>query len=134
MTLTGGCLCGAARYQVEGEIGEAGICHCKNCQRQSGTAFSVNIAVQRRDVTLSGELKTFVDSSDSGEEVLRRFCANCGSPLFSELSRFPDMIVIKTGTLDDTSAIKPAFEVWSKRKQCWVAFDHTYPSFVENSR
>lgn len=96
------------------------ICHCKNCQRQGGGAFSVNVVVPADAVTTNGDLKSFLDKADSGNTVERQFCAECGSPIFSRLSANPDIAIIKAGTLDDTSGLQPSGEVWCDSAQAWV--------------
>src|ERR1700761_4660170 len=75
---TGGCLCGSVRYSYDGEPVFAGICHCRNCQKQAGTAFSVVVAVPKPAFSLAGKLKTYNDTGDSGQAVQRNFCPECG--------------------------------------------------------
>ena len=119
-TMTGGCLCGRVRYSVSGDAVMQVNCHCKNCQRQSGSAFSTIIGVPEGALSIEGEFKTFDDQGESGEAVLRDFCPNCGSPLFSRVAVAPGLIFIKVGTLDDTSGFTPAMHLWTKSKQHWV--------------
>ena len=118
--LTGGCLCGQVRYSVSGEPAMQVNCHCKNCQRQSGSAFSTIIGVPEGALTIEGEFKTYDDKGESGEAVLRDFCPDCGSPLFSRVAVAPGLIFIKVGTLDDTTSFEPAMHLWTKSKQHWV--------------
>lgn len=132
MALTGGCLCGQARYTVESEPLFTGVCHCKNCQRQAGSAFSILIGVPKAAVTLTGNLKTFVDTADSGEPVHRQFCETCGSPLFSLVPAQPDMTFIKAGTLDDTSILKPESHFWCDSAQPWFEIDESIQTFAKN--
>ena len=132
MAITGGCLCGQVRYEISGEPMFTAICHCKNCQRQSGAAYSVNLGVPSQAFNLSGQLKTFVDTGESGGEVMRRFCANCGSPLISEVASAPAMVILKAGTLDDTSSVKPGVEVWCASRQPWVPASTDRPCFDRN--
>ncbi|HEY9010391.1 MAG TPA: GFA family protein, partial [Devosia sp.] len=80
MTVTGGCLCGAVRYEVSGEIGPAGYCHCEDCRRVSGSAFGVSVRVPRTAFRIvSGTPKSFTKTGDSGRLVARHFCGDCGS-------------------------------------------------------
>ncbi len=110
--LTGGCLCGAVRYEAEGKpLGQA-ICHCRNCQKQAGSAFSVLISVETAQLRVAGEPKLYVDHGDSGAPVHRHFCGACGSPLFSVLPSNPGVTHIKAGTLDDPSILKPRVHIW----------------------
>lgn len=118
--MTGGCLCGQVRYSVDGDAAMQVNCHCKNCQRQSGSAFSTIMGVAQDGLTIEGEFKTYDDQGESGEAVLRDFCPNCGSPLFSRVAVAPGLVFIKVGTLDDTSNFAPAMHLWSRSKQHWV--------------
>ncbi|MEN9682600.1 MAG: hypothetical protein RLZZ427_351 [Pseudomonadota bacterium] len=132
---TGGCLCGAVRYSVAAEPLMQVICHCKNCQRQSGSAWSMIAGVPETAVTITGALTTYEDHGDSGGGVLRQFCGTCGSPLFSRVASAPGMLFIKAGTLDDTSAFAPAVQIWTKSRQHWIeqAGDMvTVPAFAAN--
>jgi hypothetical protein len=131
MSKTGGCLCGKVRYEIAVEPVVTAICHCKNCQKQSGAAFSVNLGIPAAAITLKGELKTFIDSAESGGEVRRSFCANCGSPLVSAIASSPELVFLKAGTLDDTSAVQPVVEVWCNSRQPWVE-PSARPSFPKN--
>ncbi|ABC64034.1 GFA family protein [Erythrobacter litoralis] len=117
---SGGCLCGKVRYSVVADPAMAVNCHCKNCQRQSGSAFSTIIGVPDGSVSIEGEYKTYEDHGESGQEVLRDFCGNCGSPLFNRVAATPGLIWIKVGTLDDTADFTPAMHLWTKSKQHWL--------------
>ncbi len=116
---TGGCLCGEIRYTLNAEPQVCVTCHCKNCQRQAGTALSIIIGVPEDAVEITGSVKTYNDTGDSGATVRRQFCGTCGSPVFTRLEQ-PGMMFIKAGTLDDTSDLKPAFHCYTKSKQDWV--------------
>ncbi len=120
MGLTGGCLCGAIRYEVASEPLLCVTCHCKNCQRQAGSALSIIVGIPEHALTVSGEVKTYNDTGDSGATVRRQFCENCGSPVFTRLDNSDGMMFIKAGTLDDTSSLQPAFHCYTKSKQDWV--------------
>jgi hypothetical protein len=98
-----------------------GVCHCKDCQKQAGTAFSVVVAVPATTLSVEGELKTYEGRGDSGQPVWRRFCPGCGSPIVSEGAALPGMIIIKAGTLDDTSWLQPTMEVYCDSKQPWIS-------------
>jgi hypothetical protein len=127
---TGQCLCGAIKYEMTSDPVVAGICHCKNCQRQAGSAFSTLVGVPRGSLKFSGdELKLYNDqTADSGGEVRRFFCGTCGSPLYSLTEGQPDMAYVKSGTLDDTSGFAPQFNVWCDSKQDWVDLPEGVPA------
>jgi hypothetical protein len=120
MGLTGGCLCGNVRYELTTDPLMCVTCHCKNCQRQAGSALSIIIGVPQGSVEVQGEVKTYNDTGDSGATVGRQFCENCGSPVFTQVAHPPGVMFIKAGTLDDTSSLKPSFHCYTKSKQDWV--------------
>lgn len=119
--MAGGCLCGKIRYSTEAEPVFTAICHCRNCQKQVGTAFSVIVGVPKPALSLTGELKSFADKGESGQAVYRNFCPDCGSPVTTAVDAMPDLIFIKAGTLDDTSKLKPTMEIFCSSAQPWVA-------------
>lgn len=132
MTMTGQCLCGAVSYSVSGEPQMSGVCHCKNCQRQSGSAYSVLFAVANDQLNIEGDLTTYEDTSDTGNIVERHFCGKCGSPLLSTLPTQPGMTFVKAGTLDDTSHLNPQVHFWTKSSQDWVTIDPNIPQIEGN--
>ena len=110
------------------------ICHCKNCQKQAGSAFSTLAGIKKLDFELNGEPKIYVDTvTDSGASVERFFCGTCGSPIYSALPSQPDVIYLKTGTLDDTSEFKPSIHVWASTKQNWVEIDKNIAQLQKQS-
>jgi hypothetical protein len=110
--IEGGCLCGAVRYTAPDPVLQA-VCHCKNCQKQAGTAYSIVVGVPADALKVTGELAVYEDTADSGNTVLRKFCPKCGSPIYSEPPGSP-LAFIKAGTLDDTSMVAPPVHVWAK--------------------
>lgn len=115
----GGCLWGQVRYSAQTDPAFVGVCHCKNCQKQSGTAFSVVLAIPKSAISIQGQLKTYHGKGDSGQPVLRRFCPECGSPIITEVSLMPDLTMIKAGTLDDTSWLDPTMHIFCDSAQRW---------------
>lgn len=132
MTMTGQCLCGAVSYSIEGELQMCGVCHCKNCQRQAGSSYSVLFAVADDQIEISGDLTTYDDHADSGNVVHRHFCGTCGSPVKTSLPTQPGMTFIKAGTLDDTSVLHPQIHFWTGSKQPWVEIDPDVPQMEGN--
>jgi hypothetical protein len=127
----GGCLCGNVRYEFEPDPLFTGICHCRNCQRQAGSAFSVVVAIPETALKITGDsLACFQDrGEDSGQPVLRWFCRDCGSPIKSDLSSAPGISFIKAGTLDDVSWLAPTLEVWCDSAQPWLRLDASLQAF-----
>lgn len=120
MANTGGCLCGKIRYTLNADPLLCVTCHCKNCQRQAGSALSIIIGVPEDSIEVEGEVTTYNDTGDSGATVRRQFCNTCGSPVFTRVETPAGMMFIKAGTLDDTSSLEPAFHCYTKSKQNWV--------------
>jgi hypothetical protein len=122
MTMTGHCQCGQITYELTGDLIATAVCHCDHCQRQGGSAFSVNLIAMEPQITVTGTLSTFEDRGDLGDavHVHRKFCGSCGSPIYSLMEVPPGLIAVKAGTLDDTSEVNPTVEAWCERKQPWV--------------
>ncbi|MGE5270529.1 MAG: GFA family protein [Thiohalocapsa sp.] len=118
--LTGGCLCGRVRYTLSGEPAFTALCHCKNCQRYTGSAFEAVVVYPSAAVSLQGELKTYHDTGDSGKQVRRRFCPNCGSGVIAEVDIMPGVTIVLAGTLDDASSYTPGMEIYCGSAQPWV--------------
>jgi hypothetical protein len=120
MTTTGGCLCGAIRYELAGEPVFQVACHCRDCQYTSGGAPTLAVVVPRAALKITkGEARTHWVTADSGAKVGRSFCAQCGTPIFSEPSGIGEIAVIKVGSLDDPSAFKVQADIWMKSAQPW---------------
>jgi len=132
---TGQCLCGDVKYAISADPAMSVVCHCKNCQRQAGSAFSTIWAVPKAAVTFSGtSAKCYEDkTSESGGVVERYFCGECGSPIYSGLSAQPDMMYIKTGTLDNADDFIPALHLWADSKQPWVDIPADIPTLAKQS-
>ena len=117
----GGCLCGAVRYVLDGEPQAAAICHCRHCQRQSGSLFSFNLFIAEADFEQHGETKIFEDRGDSGQPSYRHFCASCGSPLFTKVAMMPGQVLVKAGTLDRLKGLpSPQVEIYTDRAVEWL--------------
>jgi len=132
MATTGQCLCGAVKYEIAKLPARTGVCHCKNCQRQAGSAFSTIGAVPKTELTLTAaEPKLYEDGDTaSGRTVQRYFCVVCGSPIYSVIASRPGTVFIKTGTMDDTSAFEPQFHLWCESKQDWVTLGEGVPTMA----
>ncbi len=118
--IEGGCLCSAIRYTSEAEPLATVICNCINCQKQTGAAYSLNIVLPKGALDVQGEMTTYVDTGDSGKTLDRNFCGRCGSSISSEPSAVGTITVLKAGTLDDTSWVKPVMEIYCDSAQAWT--------------
>lgn len=133
MRIEGACLCGSVHYTCDAEPVLTLLCHCKHCQRTSGSPYSVDVAVPRGALKVTGNLTSYADKGDdSGLRVVRRFCPSCGSPIVSDLDATPDLLWIKAGTLHDSSWLKPQMNIWTDSAQPWASIDRSLPSFGRN--
>lgn len=127
---SGGCLCGAVRYEVTAEPVAFMLCHCRDCQYMSGGEPAAVVVVPKQAFALTkGTVKRYAVKGESGHTVTRQFCGECGTPLFSELEGMPHLWAIKAGSLDDPSWLKPTAFLWSKSAQPWAHKDAAVPSF-----
>lgn len=101
--ISGGCLRGKVRYSSDAEPIFTGLCHCGNCQKESGSAFAIVVAVPQPQLSIKGTLQTYTDKGDSGKAMYRRFCPTCGSTVVDEAEAMPGVVMIQAGTLDDAS-------------------------------
>ncbi len=125
-TIAGGCACGKIRYEFPSSPIMSVNCHCRDCQRASGSAFAADIIVNAADwKLLCGAPKFFDKKADSGNIVSRGFCSDCGSPLIVTEAVAPDIITINVGSLDDPSWYEPESDWWTKSAQAW---DHMNPA------
>lgn len=128
--LTGGCACGAVRYECSAEPMMSANCYCKDCQRSTGGAFASVLIVPRAAFKMTkGEAKQYEVTGDSGSKVSRGFCVNCGSPILSLLLGNPTIMAIKAGSLDDPAKFKPAANVYMSSAPPWAPVLHDLPKF-----
>jgi hypothetical protein len=126
--ITGRCLCGGVTYRADAEPVVQAVCHCTDCQRQTGNPFSVIVGVPRAALEVEGStLASFSTTGDDhGGETERNFCSACGSPVFSVAAVMPELVFIKAGSLDDASWLEPSVEAWTRSAQPWSPrFEHT---------
>ena len=127
MTITGGCQCGAVRYEIAGSNPPVYLCHCRECQKQSASACGISLPISRERFSISGETATWERQSHSGAVTRCHFCKNCGTRLYHSSTDNPERLTVKGGSLDDTSAIMPLAHLWVSRKQPWIVIDDDVP-------
>jgi hypothetical protein len=125
---TGGCMCGAVRYECSAEPLYMGNCHCRDCQQATGTAYAAAMLVPRNAVAIAGKVNYYDVTGDSGNIVGRGFCSNCGSRLFSK-PPIPEFMGIMAGSLDDPSCFKPQADVYVASAQPWDCMNSELPKF-----
>jgi hypothetical protein len=122
MKMDGHCVCGSITYTCDSDPKFTAVCHCRNCQRQTGAGVSLVVGVADEDLKIEGDsLKTVVTQGEEhGTNTNRSFCSQCGSPIVSRIDAMPGLAFIKAGTLNDTSWLKPTLELWCESAQPWV--------------
>ena len=118
----GGCICGQITYAANAEPLFSGVCHCKDCQRGTGSAFSCVVAVPDAQFAVTGTPKHHTHTGGSGKGVTISFCPNCGSRLFSQVEAMQGVTMIEAGTLDDTSVFQPQMHIFRDSAQHWFPF------------
>lgn len=119
--IKGACRCGKVTFSANVEPAFVGVCHCTNCQKETGSAFAVVIGVPTTALTINGAIKTFTSKGDSGKSAFRRFCPECGSGIVHEVEVMAGVSMIGAGNLDDPSWVKPAMEIFCDSRQPWVS-------------
>ena len=119
-TTSGRCACGAIRYECSADPIVCSNCHCRDCQRASGSAFASLFIVWADSFRiLSGKLKFYEVTAESGGWMRRGFCPDCGSPILIEQPHRPRIILIHAASLDDPSLHKPRMDCYVTRAQPW---------------
>jgi hypothetical protein len=126
---TGGCACGAIRYEISGEPIFQNDCQCLDCQRKSGTGHGSYLTFARGGVKQSGQAKTWDIVADSGNVKTRAFCPTCGSPVFQTYVAMPDAFTVHAASLDDPSRYKPQAVTYAIRGHAWDRLDPALPKF-----
>lgn len=119
-TLNGGCACGSVRYScTESPLAQM-LCHCRDCQRASGSAFAALLVVPTDRLTFEGMTPSDYEVvSESGRTMKRRFCQACGSPVAILRPETPAIQFLQAASLDDPSSFAPTCEVWTSRAHEW---------------
>ncbi len=127
------CHCGRLRLECEGEPRKISLCHCLDCQRRTGSAFSVAVFYDRDQVKLTaGEARRFERPSASGFPVAFHFCVDCGSNVWWEPARLPGLIGVALGAFADPDFPRPEQAVWARDQHAWLGFPEDMPVFEQN--
>ena len=120
--MAGGCACGAIRYRVTEKPLIVHACHCLNCQKLTGSAFVINLWIERERVAIAGaEPKFYRLTAGSGQAHDVYYCEHCGTRLWSRFEAVPgETILLRAGTLDDPAAVTPDVHIYTRSKLPWV--------------
>jgi hypothetical protein len=128
--LEGGCACGAVRYRLEAAPMFVHCCHCRDCQRQTGSAFVLNALIETDRISLlSGDPRPVRMPTDSGRPHDIYRCPACQTALWSDYGGRPALRFVRVGTLDDPTALKPDVHIFTRSKLPWITLPEGIPAF-----
>lgn len=126
---TGGCLCGAVRYEAKGEPLYAGLCYCADCRKASGSGFVPFMGFASSAVRFSGETRTFSSKAANGGDAVRNSCPICGSLVFGGVVGQDVQHTIYAGALDDPSAFRPTIAIFTRDRPAWALLPPALKAF-----
>jgi hypothetical protein len=129
-TLVGGCACQAIRYKLKAPPLIVHACHCRDCQRLTGSAFVINLWIERKFVQASGTAKSFRLAGGTGKPHEVFFCDRCGTYVWSFYHAAPgDCLFVRAGTLDRPQQVKPDVHIFTRSRLPWLEIPHGTPAF-----
>ena len=130
---SGGCLCGAIKYEFDkSNLISAHHCHCIDCQKSTGSGKSTILMLPAQAILMDGELKFYTSPTSSGRNMSRGFCEECGSPVLSFIKEMQEVNFLKAGSLDDSSWLKIDSNFYSSSAHSWSPIDDDILSFTHN--
>lgn len=126
---TGGCACGAIRYEVAAEPASMSDCQCRQCQRDSGTGHGSHLTFIGAPVKISGDAKRWAVAGEQGTRKERRFCGTCGAPVFMTFPDLPEVFVASAASLDEPERYRPEMVMWAMAGHLWDRLDPAIPKF-----
>lgn len=126
---TGGCACGAIRYEIAGEPIVSNDCQCRDCQQESGTGHGSHLTFLRTGVQVRGVATQWDMRGDSGNIKTRAFCPTCGSPVYMTFAAMPEFFTIRAASLDDPDRYQPQMVTYGARAHAWDHVDPALPKF-----
>ncbi len=126
---TGGCACGAIRYECSAEPVMSFNCHCRDCQRASGSAFAANVYVPAPAFTFTKGEPQYYSVPGLNGNMHRGFCSACGSPIAVKGDAFPDLMGVSGASLDDPSGLEPTANTWMSGAQPWDYLNPDIPRY-----
>jgi hypothetical protein len=117
--ISGGCACGAIRYECNADPVIMLNCHCRDYQRASGSAYAAVVVVPKSAIAMRGEPRYYKVVGNAGNAIERGFCPACGSQVTAKLERLPDVLALQAGSLDDPSVHRPTMDVFTSSAQPW---------------
>ncbi len=127
MSIQGGCLCTAVRYESKAEPVITRVCWCRACQYVAAGNATVNVFFRTESFSTHGETGDYRSVADSGNIIHRQFCRQCGTPLFTSAEARPHVIGVRAGTLDDPNLVQPAMTIWTSSAPRWACIAESIP-------
>ena len=127
--ITGNCLCGDISFSGDVDIKMMVNCHCKDCRAATGAAYGTLIFLDPNELTVKGAPKVFKHKADSGADMEKHFCPNCGSQLFGRNSNRQTMMSLRAGMVDQTDLVKPAANVYMQSRIASTPIDPALKAF-----
>ncbi|NJO12985.1 MAG: GFA family protein [Gammaproteobacteria bacterium] len=115
------CSCGQLRAEVQGEPVRISVCHCKACQRRTGSTYGAQARFPRAQVSLTGRSNEYLRTAESGYRIRFHFCPDCGATVHYSLEQFPEVIAIPVGAFADPAFPAPRFSVFEAHRHPWVS-------------
>lgn len=127
----GNCQCGKVTYTLKSEPVLTYACYCYDCQKRTGSAFSLGMIVSAESVEVNGELEAFSRVSDEGSTNTRYSCKECGNIIYGVGEATSEVCKLQPGTLNNTVGIAPDVHIWAKRAPSWFSLTSGAPVFKE---
>ena len=122
MKVHGRCHCGAIRYEAEVDPAKVTICHCRDCQVLTGTAYRTTVPTKVADFVLqSGAPKRYLKVAESGNRRIQAFCGDCGTPIYACAYEDPQTYGLRIGALDQRDQLPPQRQIWCRSALAWSA-------------
>lgn len=118
--IKGSCRCGKVSFATSADPIFVGACHCKSCQKSTGSAYATVLAVPTAALTVTGTTTRFDDVGDSGKATHRDFCPICGSTVGQSADMMEGVTMIPLGSLVDPSAVKPVMQIYCDSAMPWA--------------
>ena len=125
---TGQCLCGAVKFRLNAEPLAVRVCWCRDCQHLAANG-TVNMMVAADQLEVTGETAVYRSQADSGNQMSRHFCPQCGAHVFASSAARPQFRVLRVGALDDPSSVKPTANIWAASAPAWACMDPALQQF-----
>lgn len=132
LPITGGCFCGAVRYTLKSLPQGGGFCHCRSCQRATGSGYFPFIFFSANDLEITGKITEFTSIGSSGKQIHRGFCGICGTTLCGRFELFPDHRTVSASSLDHPEEFMPQMSMWIQDKQPWDPLNKELKHFHRN--